>query len=103
RIGRAGLVLIRGWRSAEGVDRTRSRRLVRGAARRPRYQAGLVGNAARADCFAAVAVYAAFRLTLTSAMAVSFLSAAFSSFNVCSSTLATSFRPSRLAQAMREP
>jgi hypothetical protein len=47
--------------------------------------------------------YAAFRLTLLSAMSVSFLSAAFSSFRVCSSTLATSLRPSRFAQAMREP
>jgi hypothetical protein len=47
--------------------------------------------------------YAALRLTLFSAIVVSFLSAAFSSFSVCSSTLATSLRPSRLAQAISEP
>ena len=37
------------------------------------------------------------------AMVVSFLSAAFSSFKVFSSALATSLWPSRLAQAIREP
>jgi hypothetical protein len=50
-----------------------------------------------------LADYAALRLTLLSAIVVSFLSAAFSSFSVCSSRLATSLRPSRLAQAISEP
>jgi hypothetical protein len=48
-------------------------------------------------------VYAARRFTLLSAMAVSFLSAAFSSSRFCWSKVAQSLRPSSFAQAISVP
>ena len=48
-------------------------------------------------------VYAARRFTLLSAIAVSFLSAAFSSSRFCCSNATTSRRPSSLAQAINVP
>ena len=50
-----------------------------------------------------MAVQAALRLTLFSAMAVSFLSAAFSSSRFCCSKVAQSLRPSSFAQAIKLP
>src|SRR5207244_85912 len=49
------------------------------------------------------AVQAALRFTLLSAMAVSFLSAAFSSSRFCCSKVAQSLRPSSFAQATKLP
>ena len=50
-----------------------------------------------------MAVQAALRLTLFSAMAVNFLSAAFSSSRFCCSKVAQSLRPSSFAQAIKLP
>ena len=50
-----------------------------------------------------MAVQAALRLTLFSAMAVSFLSAAFSSSRFCCNKVAQSLRPSSFAQAIKLP
>jgi hypothetical protein len=51
----------------------------------------------------ALRLQAACRLTLDSAIEVSFLSVAFSSSRFCCSTLAQSLRPSCLAQAIKLP
>jgi hypothetical protein len=104
-----------GWAPAPAVFV--ADRLLRGRAQRlivklgiqlfqERFRKGKTGAVRRKDgarIRRAQRAYAALRLTLLSAMAVSFLSVAFSSSRFCCSTLAQSSRPSCLAKATSVP